>query len=964
MGADANEEINQQQQEAVQTNNPYTRCVIHSSSRHNTEDCYTFKGMDLANKMQILREKRCCWSCLKVGHRLSNCRAKKCCGVDDCVKYHHALLHDSTQNEILHVKIDPSEKGKIREPVSGTIPFTDKKLDASNFCLLPLMEIHTIDKRVNVLFDSGATISLITFKRAKELQLPKGQREVLTVSKVGGTTEQVSTTIYSVPLIDTRNKTVYIQAYGIEKISTDIRKVDISKVLHLFPGSTYKNLTVPQGEVDILLGMNYAVFHPEKELSRGHIAIYRNRFGRCLAGTHPDLHHNGDPIINSVCILQVNPTIEDFFQIEEMGVSCNPKCGGCKCGKCPIGSKEYTIKEERELALIESGLKHKGDHWEATYPWIKDPHFLPDNKMIVFRMLQSLEKQLLKDPSLAEMYKEQIKDMLQRKVAKKLSPTEIKTYKGPIFYIPPHVVFKRESKSTPCRIVYNTSKRMFGHTLNEYWAKGPNLLTNQLGILIRFREERFAVTGDIRKMYHAIKIGILEQNTHRFLWRDLDVARQPDVHVITSVSFGDKPAGGIAIVALRKTAELGMERYPEAAKVIVMNSYVDDIIDSFEFYAKAIAITGVIDKLLEAGGFEIKEWIVSEDVSANDAESGIEAKEDRLIDVTLDGCTDKIDVEAKKDMLSYKREEHESKVLGLNWDRRKDILKFTFNLCFHSSKGYAKWKISENGMPEILTKRMILSTVNGIYDPLGLLTPVTVRAKILMKKLWCDHVELGWDDAVPEDVYNQWCKLFSDLRSIHEIEFKRCLKPVNAIGNPVMVVFCDASENAFGACCYMRWKMKSGEYVAQLMTSKSRGSPVKVKSIVRLEICGALIGKRLAEFVERETRYTIERMYFIVDSEIVRSMILKQSYGFNTFVAVRIGEIQEYSKPDRWYWVDSNLNVADWITRGKEAAEIGLNSIWQNGPSFLKMEESEWPIKSLQIIFQKKGGTHSFIQLV
>ena len=88
-----------------------------------------------------------------------------------------------------------------------------------------------------------------------------------------------------------------------------------------------------------------------------------------------------------------------------------------------------------------------------------------------------------------------------------------------------------------------------GHMLNDYWAKGPHLLNDLLGVLIRFRENNIAMIGDIKKMYHTIKIKTIEQHTHRFLWRDMDTGRPPDRYVIQRVSYGDKPSGTIATVA-------------------------------------------------------------------------------------------------------------------------------------------------------------------------------------------------------------------------------------------------------------------------------------------------------------------------------------------------------------------------------------------------------------------------------
>ena len=79
-------------------------------------------------------------------------------------------------------------------------------------------------------------------------------------------------------------------------------------------------------------------------------------------------------------------------------------------------------------------------------------------------------------------------------------------YRGPIYLTCHHEVLKPDFESTPCRIVFNSSAKFQGHTLNEYWAKGPDLLNNLLGVLICFRENLITISGDIPKMYQAVKI--------------------------------------------------------------------------------------------------------------------------------------------------------------------------------------------------------------------------------------------------------------------------------------------------------------------------------------------------------------------------------------------------------------------------------------------------------------------------
>lgn len=115
--------------------------------------------------------------------------------------------------------------------------------------------------------------------------------------------------------------------------------------------------------------------------------------------------------------------------------------------------------------------------------------------------------------------------------AKKLEKDEMTKYKGPIHYISHHAVIRPDNKSTPLRIVFNSSAIYKGHCLNEYWKKGPDFLNNLSGVLLRFREHPVAICADISKMYHRILIPERDQHVHRFLWRDMNQEKEPDVYI-------------------------------------------------------------------------------------------------------------------------------------------------------------------------------------------------------------------------------------------------------------------------------------------------------------------------------------------------------------------------------------------------------------------------------------------------
>ena len=178
-------------------------------------------------------------------------------------------------------------------------------------------------------------------------------------------------------------------------------------------------------------------------------------------------------------------------------------------------------------------------------------------------------------------------EMEEMKFSRKLSKEEIEKYEGPVHYISHHAVIRTEKKSTPVRIVFNSSATYQRSKLNDYWKKGPDLLNSLFGVVLRFREREVAVSGDISKMYHRVRIPLEDQHVHRYLWRDFETERDPDTYVKTVLTFGDKPAPAMAQIALQNAVEENQELYPEAEKAIKANPYMDDLCDSLDTVKEA-----------------------------------------------------------------------------------------------------------------------------------------------------------------------------------------------------------------------------------------------------------------------------------------------------------------------------------------------------------------------------------------
>ena len=192
---------------------------------------------------------------------------------------------------------------------------------------------------------------------------------------------------------------------------------------------------------------------------------------------------------------------------------------------------------------------------------------------------------------------------------------------------------------------------------------------------------------------------------------------------------------------------------------------------------------------------------------------------------------------------------------------------------------------------------------------------------MVVRKLWAHEPKLGWDDPVPESINQNCIEFIKDMAQVQSISFDRCIRPDETVGDLSLITFSDASE-VFGACYYLQWKTVQGSYVGRLLLGKSRVAPLKVMTIVRLELSAAVLATRMRKYVLKEGRITVGRFIHIVDSEIARAMIQKESYGYNTFAATRVGEVQENSDPSEWYWIAGKENIADLITRGAKPSEI------------------------------------------
>ena len=156
-----------------------------------------------------------------------------------------------------------------------------------------------------------------------------------------------------------------------------------------------------------------------------------------------------------------------------------------------------------------------------------------------------------------------------------------------------------------------------------------------------------------------------------------------------------------------------------------------------------------------------------------------------------------------------------SKTLGTEWNIATDQ--------FHLH-------ISEPPSVNVMTKRNVVSDVAKVFDALGLFSPVTVKMKILLQRLW--ETKLDWDDPVPDHLLEVWSQWRKELPFLSSIPIPRCYSPVGFSAVSMQLHgFSDASEEAYAGVVYLRLVNSTGKVHTALVMSKTRVSPIKCLSI-------------------------------------------------------------------------------------------------------------------------------------
>lgn len=839
--------------------------------------CNTFKQMSPDMKLKTIAQLNVCKNCM-FSHNDQKCTSNKRCRV--CRNAHHTTLHDILRADAESSNADRHSNPTPNQHTGSQTPRTANHV-ASNYNEVLLatvqLKIRASDGtylQLRCLLDQGSQINLITESAAQRLGLQR-RKQNATVSGIGISANQSNSTV----------QLACESLFGDYSFTTEA--FVMSKMLNNLPNYTFEKQQWPH-----LLNINLA--DPDYNVSRPVDVLLD-------AGVYADIVMAGilkgpadAPVaqqtklgwvllgnvktFNCNVVLNNIDDISCFWEMEEIAET----------------HPETHENEYCEKLYCETTRRLEDGRYEVKIPMKTNfEQHLGTSKPQAVAQLRQLEKRLAKDELLSESYNNFIAEYVALNHMKQCTlPRE------PSCFLPHHGVVRLDSTTTKLRVVFNASARTSsGHSLNELMECGPNLQKDLQAIILRWRTYQFVYTADIEKFYRQILVQEEDQHLQKIVWRESPIAPIQEYQLRT-VTYGTKAAPFLAMRTIKQLIVDDGHQYPLATNILSQQLFVDDLLGGSNTIPEAEEAQQQLINMLNGGGFNLRKW-------ASNNPTLLEKLPEHLI---------------SQNMLDFRHAET-NKTLGIKWNPRTD--RFTFN---HTAL---------NNGRDVTTKRTLLSTISKLYDPLGWLAPVTMKAKLIFQNTWASSI--NWDDPLPENVQKEWELFKNELPEINNVEIPRWMgdtsQPIELHG------FCDASEKAYACAIYCKSIDKNCQYNMNLVAGKTKLAPLKKPiSLPKLELCGAMLLSRLMKKTIESINIQTVKIYGWTDSMVVLGWLNGDPSRWKAFVSNRVVKITENMPPTCWKHVKSEDNPADCASRGLNTSQLLSHPLWWEGPTWLKSE--------------------------
>ncbi|XP_031351735.1 uncharacterized protein LOC116177021 [Photinus pyralis] len=925
---------NSNQNQAARNNSQ--NCKLCNQMAHPLAQCPEFISKTPSERFSFVKQNRVCINCLRYNHLLKDCTSSFNCRV--CRYRHHTMMHlpqtvetnrtnaqsDAFINSSSHsINAQSSpQPSKTNANISAQSLHNQSNLSSvqastsqpenqvQNYCtslanaftqstvLLSTTRVEILDSKgnyqiVRVVLDSGSQANFISQKCLSQLGLTKKRFSIPVQGLNGARACTNGVASCSIRPVGQTQPTFCFDVLVLPNLCTEMPSHIIntnswSHISNLKLGDDRFHIPAP---VDLLLGAE-AFAHILKEgrvLGQpGQPTALETVFGWVLLGKTqevltPSVHLQ---TYFSSFDSSLDSDIRKFWELEA------------------IAAKPQIAPEEEKCEEIyrKTVSRDPSGRFIVSLPFRHSEPDLGDTFTMAYRSFKSLETRLIKNPELYNLYSEFMRNYLENGHMTLIASDEPKPIHS--CYLPHHGVIKVEKTTSKVRVVFNASaKGSKGISLNDTLLPGPKLQADLSGILVKFRVFPIIFLADIKQMYLQIQLTPEHRDYQRLIWRfnPNDPIKQ---YRLNTVTFGVTSSPYLAIRTLKELAKQERSKYPNAADILLNNTFMDDICAGSDSLESALALQKEIIALLKAGGFELRKWA---------------SNHFKLLS-SLAAADCQVPVSFDREVSSN------IKVLGLLYNPSVD--KFSFS---HSPS---------NKPP---TKRNILSEIARIFDPLGFLSPVTFLAKHIMQRLWISGI--GWDEIPAKPICDIWVQFKLELPRLSQISLPRFIF-AEKLQRCQLLGFCDASEKGYACAVYLRIELPNDTVKSSLIIAKSRVAPLKTVSLPRLELLGAALLAELLKFIIDllSKLISINEVLAFTDSQVVLAWLSSSPHKWKTFVANRVSQVQETIPTVPWYHISSGENPVDCASRGLTPSNLINHPLWFQGPPWILLPRAEWDL--------------------
>ena len=934
----------------------------------------------------VLRDKLCL-NCLRPGHRVVNCNARGRCA--KCKVKHHTSIHGIRIYANVSTTSSPRNTPTTRQPpsstnthaaiitndtftatpVTATVPTADPSSQLITSNCAPVYHFKPVDMlndshlspstpisdklpnvvlnsagvtktddnsynanhntillktakalavvkdtklSANIFFDEGSQRSYIRTEFANQLGLTPDSYELLSVSGFGGSVTKHNYGVSTVGL-ETLSGVESVKVLMSDEIVKPLNHTgcsDLKNYPRLQELQLANDFLEDHFAVDILLGADAAYrFLGAVDDRYPEPFVQNSKFGYLISGPiSQPISATSDAIAISheTNVVNANPAESNDALINEPNHTPTDESPTISMENL-VDNAELFIQFERlfhsQSATCDSANNHEDSEFLHDYrqkidfrdgqyfaplPWKTDHPPLPSNLNLCKSRLSQVTSRLHK-LGLMDNYCKVMAEHLAKGYIEEL-PNLNKPWPEQGCHYLPHFFVLKNSETTPLRIVFAANSGQV--SLNDCLYTGPCLLNNLVALLLRFRFPRYAFVADIQRAFLHIKLREEDRPFVRFLWyKDNDPIKAVCVYTYTTIVFGHTSSPmSLGAVLLKH-----LQQFSSPVAVDISEKlYVDNLLSGVENEADAISYFHEARDLMQQGNFILRQW-----------------------------CTNSPLLQAVVDEHHTGTQSATVSVLGLPWNSHADTISFP--------------KQNFDSTHLKLTKRKVLSMACKLYDPLGMLLPVTIVARLFIAELW--EEKFGWDQPLPPSKLAIWQKIERDFNAASHLEFPRWLnfdpnQPVS------LHIFSDASKYALGATAYLTQGTSSF-----LLGSKSKlvSRSKNHLTIPQLELSAMFLGSQYCDNLLNIVRKDFPRVsvHLWSDSEIALFW-LGSTRQLKQFVHNKVDAINRKFDSSFWAHTPSQDNPADLVSRGCSTKSLTTSTLWQRGPSWL-CNKSFWP---------------------